>query len=267
MNRTITQFSVAIITVAIIGFCLVSCGNDGDDNIDSGYTNNEEENDGSTYDLITINKLKGTSWKWVRNEYYKDGVYNRSYDGDNSIITFSDEQVKSEEYNLYANGIKKGTWEAWSYTEGKPTIMMNWQSGEDRAKYGGIGIIFSLSANELDLGNTSSHHCFVSAGNSSGGENTQSGKAPNFIDFSYTYTSSSVTVIFHTDTDITSGTVYYGKNSASIAVSSSYTTIGRHMVQTTIRNLNKSTKYYVKCTVKNSYGTTTSDVLTVMTGN
>ena len=164
---------------------------------------------------------------------------------------------------MYVNGNRRGDWTFLNIKDGLG-VWINWDVDLDAAKYGRNKIHY-LSSTELIMGTDVIHHCFVSVSGNSGNGNSD-GEAPNFVDFSYSSTSSSVTVIFHTDTDINGGTVYYGKNSPTTAVSSTNTTIGKHMVQATIKNLSKSTKYYVKCTVKNSYGTTTSDVLPVMTG-
>lgn len=101
-------------------------------------------------------------------------------------------------------------------------------------------------------------------GNSGSGDTGNSGEAPNFLDFSYTYTTNSVTVQFITDTKPTKGTIYYGKTSPTTSVS---TTVSGRYISARITGLTKATKYYVKCIATNEYGSTTSDVLSVMTGS
>ena len=192
-------------------------------------------------------------------------MFNRSIAGDNSIIKFSDEQTsKNNEFYMYANGSKSGTWMPWGIADGYPIVMINWDSAEDAANYG-RSKLFTLTATELVMGTDVIRHCYVAANSSSDGGYFD-GEAPSFTSFDYTYTSTSVTVSFYTDADITDGLIYYGTNTPTIPVSSVYTTVGRRMVQATIKNLRESTKYYVKCTVKNKYGSKTSDVFPVMTG-
>lgn len=101
-----------------------------------------------------------------------------------------------------------------------------------------------------------------SSGGSSGGGGSSSGEAPSFYDFSYTYTETSVSVIFATDPMATKATIYYGKSSPTKSVS---TTITGRMISARITGLTKGTRYYVKCVASNSYGSTTSDVVSVMT--
>lgn len=252
---------LAIMMVAVMNMCFVSCSKDDDDN-DEIVQGNDDISD---YESSIINKLKGTSWKWVRNDIYHDGVFNRSVVGDNSIIKFSDEQTSNKnEFYMYAHGIKSGTWMPWLIVDGDFILMINWDSAEDAASYG-RSKLFTLTATELVMGTDVIRHCFVAA-NSSSGSGYFGGEAPSFTSFSYTYTSTSVTVLFYTDVDITDGIVYYGASTATSPVSSAYTIVGRRMVQATIRNLRRSTKYYVKCTVKNKYGSKTSDDFSVMTG-
>lgn len=106
-----------------------------------------------------------------------------------------------------------------------------------------------------------------SSGNSGGGnggssDSGTSKEAPSFYDFSYSYTETTISVIFATDPMATKATIYYGKSSPSQSVS---TTITGRMINATIRGLTKGTKYYVKCVASNSYGSTTSETFPVMT--
>ena len=105
-------------------------------------------------------------------------------------------------------------------------------------------------------------------GNSSGGgSSSESGEAPSFRDFTWTYTNTSVTVQYlTTENNTTKATVYYGKNT-SPSTSVSTTVSGGHIISARITGLTKATKYYVKCVATNEYGSTTSNVMPVMTGS
>ena len=83
-----------------------------------------------------------------------------------------------------------------------------------------------------------------------------------FTNFNYTATQTSVTVKFYTNEKATSASIKYGENSAS---SSASATITNKEISSTIRGLKKGTKYYVKCTARNSNGSVTSDEYPVMT--
>ncbi len=96
----------------------------------------------------------------------------------------------------------------------------------------------------------------------SDGGGSSSAEAPSFYDFSYTCTETSVSVIFATDPKATRATIYYGNSSPTKSVT---TTISGRMISARITGLTKGTKYYVKCVASNSYGSTTSDVVSVRT--
>lgn len=105
------------------------------------------------------------------------------------------------------------------------------------------------------------------SGGSNGGGSSESGEAPSFRDFTWTYTNTSVIVQYlTTDNNTTKATVYYGK-SASPSTPVATTVSGGHIISARITGLTKATKYYVKCVATNEYGSTTSDVMPVMTGS
>lgn len=83
------------------------------------------------------------------------------------------------------------------------------------------------------------------------------GYAPEVIDFDFTSTKSSIKVTFKTDTRPTSASIYYGENNANKSVGG--VNIIGNSVTATVSGLKSGTKYYFKCVVKNSYGSTTSD--------
>ena len=95
--------------------------------------------------------------------------------------------------------------------------------------------------------------------NSGGGESTES---LYFTNFNYTATQTSVTVKFYTNERASNATIKYGKNSASSSVS---TTITNKEISATIKGLTKGTKYYVKCTARNSNESITSEEYPVIT--
>jgi len=80
--------------------------------------------------------------------------------------------------------------------------------------------------------------------------------------FNYTTTQTSVTVKFYTNERASSATIKYGEYSAS---SSASATITNKEISATISGLKKGTKYYVKCTARNSSGSVTSDDYPVRT--
>lgn len=96
-------------------------------------------------------------------------------------------------------------------------------------------------------------------GTGGGGSSTES---LYFTNFNYTATQTSVTVKFYTNERASSATIKYGEYSAS---SSASATITNKEISATIRGLKKGTKYYVKCTARNSSGSVTSDDYPVMT--
>lgn len=106
------------------------------------------------------------------------------------------------------------------------------------------------------------------AGSGNGSDSgSNNGEAPGFRDFSWTYTNTSVTVQYLTSENNTiKATIYYG-TTTSPSKSVSTTISGGHIISAKITGLTKATKYYVKCVATNEYGTTTSDVMQVMTGS
>lgn len=115
--------------------------------------------------------------------------------------------------------------------------------------------------------NENSHSNNPYGNNSGGGSPSESGEAPNFRDFTWTYTNTSITVQYlTTENNTTKATVYYGK-STSPSISVSTTVSGGHIISARITGLAKATKYYVKCVATNDYGSTTSNVMPIMTGS
>ena len=259
LRMAITLLMIAMASVAI------SCGSDDDDRLDNSIIDNDDSSSGSF--TSTAEKLKGTSWKWVRNERYRNGSLYNSRNGDNSVITFSEEKAGSSWYYMYKNGNKAGFWYPHLVGTGNSCVM--WNSAGDGSNYGNMPGIFKLTSSELVTGTDDLKHFYikVSSYNGGGSGGSSSGYAPIFRDFSYTYTNNSITVQFLTEgTNTKNATVYYGK-SASPSTSVSTSLSGGHIISAKITGLTKATKYYVKCVATNSYGSTTSNVMPVMTGS
>lgn len=87
-------------------------------------------------------------------------------------------------------------------------------------------------------------------------DNHSDGDAPRIISFTYTATKNSITVKFMATDKPTSATIKYGESSATKSLSSSIT---NKQISATARGLKSGTKYYFKCTVKNSNGSSTSE--------
>ena len=97
-------------------------------------------------------------------------------------------------------------------------------------------------------------------GNSGGNQNSTG--SLYFTNFNFTATQTSVTVKFYTSQKATSANIKYGEYSASSSASASIT---NKEISATIKGLKKGTKYYVRCTARNSNGSVTSDSYPVMT--
>lgn len=99
-------------------------------------------------------------------------------------------------------------------------------------------------------------------GGNGGGNYTNESEAPQFFDVSYTYTETSIDIIFATEPKATKATIYYGTSSPTNSVP---TTITGRSIKAHIGGLKKGTKYYVKCVASNNYGSTTSEIIPVRT--
>ena len=97
------------------------------------------------------------------------------------------------------------------------------------------------------------------SGTGGGGSSTES---LYFTNFNYTATQTSVTVKFYTNERASSASIKYGEYSASSSTSAAIT---NKEISATISGLKRGTKYYVKCTARNSNGSVTSDEYPVMT--
>lgn len=98
--------------------------------------------------------------------------------------------------------------------------------------------------------------------NPGGGGSGTSGDVPYVINFNFTATQSSITVKFMATEKPTSATIYYGETTANKSLS---TTITNKQVSAKATGLKKGTKYYFKCKLSNSYGSSTSDLFAAST--
>lgn len=94
------------------------------------------------------------------------------------------------------------------------------------------------------------------------GASSGMGQSLEFTNFDATSYTTSITVDFYTSQKAKSATIYYGKYSASTKAS---TTIVNKKITATIKNLERGTKYYVKCVATGDGGTVTSETFPVMT--
>ena len=108
-------------------------------------------------------------------------------------------------------------------------------------------------------GNSGGNSGESSDGGESGGS---TGDAPYVIGFNFTATKTSITVKFMCNERPTSATIKYGTSSPTRTASSS---VSGKQVSATVSGLKSGTKYYFSCTVRNSYGSSTSDSFPAIT--
>lgn len=252
----------------------LSCSSSDDSN-DEGVSN-----DISNQDAQYEQMLKGTSWKIDKDFYFNEGEGRENHtDG---IMTFAYNNIWYL-IGLYNYIDADGTW---SVENGLLEIVVkNYTSDMGLAAFRGFVSTAGFLRNKIvyltdskmrlkwssDETNKSSVE-FVKVtyregtiqgghnGNSSGG--SSSGDKPYVTSFDFTATKTSITVKFMCSERPSSATVKYGISSASGTVSSS---ISGKQVSATVNGLKSGTKYYFKCTVSNSYGSSTSDTFTAIT--
>ena len=260
----------------IILFCAVSvlfagCPNDPDDNT------NPDIGKGKYFD-----QLVGTTWVHKTSVIYdEDGKVTSSYDYSTystymtaySFYYMFRSELKDDMsqfgYNFYELYVdhpkeKKTTVSLWSYWPTKDSI--SFQSYH--------GYITKLTNNELVLKMFYSdskgyaidtfekageriHYVADGGDSSSGGGGSSSGYKPEVTNFDFTATRNSIKVTFTIDSKPTSASIYYGESSAT--KSAGDVSIIGNSVTARASGLKSGTKYYFKITVKNNYGSTTSD--------
>ena len=249
----------------------------------SNSENSDPENSSEALELQS--KLEGTSWEMVLNhcvyssgtvsDYRRDGVMTFGYDGKLYINNFYPGKYY---YNC------AGEW----YVKGKDEIRMINIKCDDGDGYGpeitamliDAGFyrdkVISLTDNSMRL--TMSYYegdgyvdfvkvpyqdgNYKGGGNSGGGGGSSSGDIPYITSFTFDATKTSITVKFMCSERPTSAIVKYGTSSASSTISSS---ISGKQVSATVTNLKAGTKYYFNCTVRDDYGSSTSDTFSAIT--
>lgn len=264
MKKNYFSSLLSFLMIAVCATTFVACG---DDHEDDGINTIQQE---------VMNKLAGT---WQRVERgFDDVTYN-----DIIEITFSKYGAVSYTYVNYSSSstktFKTRTSNGTYTISNDGTYITSYSCYELNGK-----LISSLSKYELYLDGVkfiriggepddddSSSVAENSSGNSGGssysggsstGGNSNSGEAPSFRRFDYTATTTTANIYFYTTDRVTSATIYYGPHSTSVSVSA---TVINQQISATLKGLTKGTKYYVKCTAKNNYGSTTSDIFSFMT--
>lgn len=259
--------SKIMLTAMVISMMVSSCHK----------TENSESSAGrnySDYEKRMVSQLTGTSWRYdkyvrVYSSEKEEIVYTTG------ILTFSDDEIfhmrdlgrQSENMRYTADG-------SWYFKDDKLYMTfiappgVSWTASEKGNLIAIIGIgntITSVTPTSMvwhDYGIIDDVRYFTKVnyteggGNTGGGGNSSNGDAPYVTSFDFTATKSSITVKFMCSERPNSATVKYGTSSANTTVSSSI--IGKQ-VSATATGLKAGTKYYFKCTVKNEYGSSTSD--------
>lgn len=229
----------------------------------------------------TFNKLLGT-WKLTHyTDYDNEGNVTNDFDSQvgTSYYTFTYQTYENDpseylcisDYISLSNNVSSYKW-YWTYSNnyiggtmvsGEVISVNGSQLLLKKEFYDGNGyqVTTYVKASEPE-------HVFNSGGGTSGGDTgeggggTSGGDAPYITSFNSTSTKTSITVKFMCSERPTSATIKYGTSSASITASSS---IAGKQVSATVSGLKAGTKYYFKCTVKNQYGSSTSDEYPAMT--
>ena len=252
-------FTALVFMIAlIISISLVSCDGDDDNDADSNLSESQLR------DLRITEQLKGTNWKLIDE---KIGGKSVNY-LETGIVGFGTELYTFDDtYELFINGERVGYW--YINDEEVRTNLTDVEAFYKGYYWGQFGLkmgtpIVTLSDSRLVIGDLDGDAWYYNRdySNSPGGGGNSSNIAPEFYNFTYSTTQNSITVNFYTDPKASSATVYYGENSPSKSVSA---TIANKQITAKITGLKKATKYYIKCTAKNSYGSTTSDTFTLMT--
>lgn len=266
------KYSLLFVFMVVMMGLASSCGGD-DDNLENSSNTGTESNGTTGLDAMYESKLMGTSWKQT-----KQAGTSWTDPGYEGILTFGNNHEWYvinflNKYNAY------GVWEVkdgyYDYTIKASDYTQSSLRTQFAAACFGPGKILEITENKLVLssvsGNGYSEFVKVSyregaksfdGGSGSGNGGGSAGDAPYVTSFDFTATKSSITVKFMCSERPTSATVKYGTSSPSSTASSS---ISGKQVSATVSGLKSGTKYYFKCTVKNSYGSSTSDTFSAIT--
>lgn len=254
---------LTVLTMAFVFSVMPSCSKDDTNNNKEEMKSNDSES--STYEKKMMAELTGTSWNfdsWTYNNKSKSAGGILTFAGNNTLyyidFRLNDSYITSKGY--------------WYFSEDELTLLPGEDTTTDQraAFMASMGVnhsIEKLTSNEMILESLTRddvrHFKKVSyQEGGGGGGGSSSGNIPYVLSFDYTSTKTSITVKFTCSERPTDATVRYGTTSASNTISSS---IAGLQVSATATGLKAGTKYYFKCTVKNSYGSSTSDEYPVMT--
>ena len=241
----------AIMLVAIMIIGLASCS--------------KEETNSQVFNMLL------GSWKHIKWVYYND---------DDELIE-DQEDTLGESYLTFTDEPYDGTGDSYVYYDdyisykGTSSWRNRWKLiGNYLDCISDQGDVFKITGSELQLKypNSNGGGYFIShyrrtlepshnfsdnnvGGGSGGGGST--GDAPEVTGFDFTATTNTIKVVFETTSRAKSASIYYGESSPTkSAVDMSITS---KSVVGWARGLKAGTKYYFKITVKNEYGSTTSD--------
>lgn len=226
-----------------------------------GSTNEDPEEptiEKTPYDLEIESELEGTTWKCTREESINydlvtpgRGMISFGYGG---VAYFFDLERETPDWD--------GEW----YVKNNKLWMIPSSGNNDYARkylalFGLAQEIIKLTDKEL-IGSTQSTMFYFSRQKytekyNGGGGGSSSGYKPEVTDFDFTATKTSIKVTFKIDSKPTSASIYYGESSAT--KSAGDVSIIGNSVTARASGLKSGTKYYFKITVKNNYGSTTSD--------
>ena len=248
--------------IAMMVLLAISCKND--------RLENDVSEDNEAINNETINKVLGT-WQ-IASVYHYDsnGTLKNVTSKLAFYVTLTKEPYdKNPSYYLCITddfiGTKYSAKQGWTYSNKKfvgsgyldGDILISINSLEMKTKRDdndGYRIFVFERTNEPE-------HVFKSGGGDNDGSGSE-GEPPYVTGFDFTATRTSITVKFMCNERPTSATVKYGISSPVSTVSSS---ISGKQVSATVTGLNAGTTYKFKCTVKNSYGSSTSDTYSTIT--
>lgn len=248
--------NIMLVTLFVLSF--VSC--------------NKDDSDSNVF-----NRLIGT-WTHVKWTYYNlDGelVADQEDTIGETYLTFTKDpyEEKDNSYVYYSDYIGVSGIKSW--------VLSYELNGRYLKCVDVMGDICKINESELQIKNswpnndgyTISHyrraseptHNFSnnSGGNNGGGGGGSSNDVPYVTGFDFTASKTSIKVTFRASSRPASASIYYGERSAT--KSAGTPTIIGTSVTTTVNGLKSGTKYYFKCTVKNSKGSSTSDDWPAMT--
>lgn len=279
--KTFKQY-LSIVMLLCITIILTACPNDPEVSPETNNTDSTGGTEKSEYVRNMESKLKDTSWQLTKNTNSRGSIVNPTLGGKISLYSTLDSNknynmsysnVKYDDKNMSGNG-------SWKFTDDERLMIL-----ADGREHGGpemsmlithilggsSSVIEKLTDNELvlrhdfDDGSWEKHfYSRITFINNDSGNNEDTGEAPQFVNYNFTATQNSITVNFYTDVAVSSGTIKYGTTQTSQTKSAS-ASVASHLISATVNNLKLGTKYYFKCTAKNKYGSTTSDVYPAMT--